>query len=100
MMEWIPFHEGDTLGGTGFENGTILADEEFDNRCRITLEQTAGPHTITCDVYGEMFHTVFGHEDQARKIYEAMKEKLTVYLASPTTEEQKRKFYSDFFSQF
>ena len=100
MMEWIPFNEGDTLGGTGSENGTILADEEFDNRCRITLEQTAGPHTITCGVYGEMFHTAFCREDQARKIYEAMKEKLTDYVTSPKTEEQKREFYIDFFRQF
>ena len=72
---WSPFHDGNTIGTQGSEEGVILADEENDEGARITLERDGYvPYAITCGVYGLMVHTVFAaDEDEAKRQYEAMK---------------------------
>ena len=37
-------------GETGSENGIIIADEEYKNVCRITLEKCERYYAITCGV--------------------------------------------------
>ena len=50
-------------GETGSENGTIIADEEYKNVCRITLEKCERYYAITCGVYGVWYngtHCLYG----------------------------------------
>jgi len=42
---------------TGSEGGLIIADEEYRDSCRITLEKCERYYAITCGVYGGMMHT-------------------------------------------
>lgn len=53
-----------------------MLDEEHTDGARITLERDGdiAPFSITCGVYGWMFHTrFFGEEAEARSQYDAMK---------------------------
>ena len=40
------------LNSIGSEGGTIIADEEYKESCRITLERCERYDAITCGVYG------------------------------------------------
>lgn len=46
-------------GTAGSEGGVVIADEEYKNSCRITLEKCEKYYAITCGVYGAMVHTAF-----------------------------------------
>jgi hypothetical protein len=73
---WGKCDEGRTIGLLGSEQGVILLDDEHTDGARITLERDGhnAPFSITCGVYGWMFHTRFlGDEAEARNEYDAMK---------------------------
>ena len=68
-----------------------MLDEEHTDGARITLERDGdiAPFSITCGVYGWMFHTrFFGEEAEARSQYDAMKVALSdlVRLNVPETD--------------
>ena len=46
---------------TGSEGGLIIADEEYRDSCRITLEKCERYYAITCGVYGGMMHLSLIH---------------------------------------
>ena len=53
---WNDIYKPDSIGSEG---GTIIADEEYKESCRITLERCERYDAITCGVYGSMMHTTF-----------------------------------------
>ena len=53
---WNDIYKPDSIGSEG---GTIIADEEYKESCRITLERCERYYAITCGVYGSMMHTAF-----------------------------------------
>lgn len=74
--QWYPVADGATLGETGSEDGLIIRDEEHAHGARITLERggSTAPFSITCGVYGAMFHTCFfGDEAEGQEAYGRMK---------------------------
>jgi hypothetical protein len=84
-MTWHPFDGGASIGETGTESGTILADEEHADGARITLEEgfSTAPFAITCGVYGWMVHTrLFGTRREAERQYSEMKVALSRILAA------------------
>jgi hypothetical protein len=75
-MGWTAFDDGQSLGTRGSEGGTVRRDEEHDLGARITLEEGASiaPWSITCGIYGWMFHTrFFGSEEEGNREFEQMK---------------------------
>lgn len=60
-MSWAALENGATVGSRGSENGVIVIDEEHSIGARITLERDGAiaPFSITCGIYGWMFHTRF-----------------------------------------
>ena len=52
---WISIHKP---GAIGSEGGNVLADEEYKDSCRITLEKCERYYAITCGVY-EVVRGVF-----------------------------------------
>ena len=76
---WSPFEAGRSIGTSGSEDGTILADDAHVHGARITLERdgSVAPFAITCGIYGWMLHTRwFRQEADARADYIAMKQAL------------------------
>jgi hypothetical protein len=75
-MDWREFSVGSSIGTSGSEGGTIVADESYDDEARITLERSTrqAPFAITCGVSGWLVHTCFFEsEAEARSQFEAMK---------------------------
>lgn len=60
MDMWNDIYKPDSIGSEG---GTIIADEEYKESCRITLERCERYDAITCGVYGSMMHTTAEEED-------------------------------------
>jgi hypothetical protein len=88
-VDWAPFDCGATVGTRGSEDGTIDRDEEHPFGARITLEHgsTHAPLTITCGIYGWMFHTrFFGSPAEANREYDSMKVALQEILGGIPTE--------------
>lgn len=91
-MGWEAFlHDGgQTKGLAGTEGGTILADEEYENAARITLEENAqngAVAAITCGVYGWMVHTRFFSDAlEARQAFGEMKANLAQIVDDIPTE--------------
>ena len=58
---WYDINRGKTIGTKGSEGGVIGRDQEYERFSRITLEKEGriAPFTITCGIYGWMFHTVY-----------------------------------------
>lgn len=83
-------------GATGSEGGSILADEEYKESCRITLEKCERYYAITCGVYGSMVHTAFADARNYHSIYDAMKKDLQEFIDSDSTEEENVEFYERF----
>lgn len=82
-MTWPPLAGGSAIGGEGSESDTILRDEEFCQRARITLEKEGknSPFTITCGSYGWLFHTRdFAAPPAATAEYDKMKAALSDML--------------------
>ena len=83
-MGWIAFDDGKSLGKSGSEGGTVRRDEEHDLGARITLEEggSVAPWSITCGIYGWMFHTrFFGSEEEGNREFDEMKVGLEEVLA-------------------
>lgn len=85
--QWYVYEGGQTRGKSGPESGIIVADEEWgdpdddeDADGRLTLEQSrgdAGGFIVSSTLYGWMYHaTTASTEDDARRIYEAMRHDL------------------------
>ncbi len=80
-MEWFAFDNGASIGQRGSGNGVILRDDEHPFGARITLERDCGkiPCSVTCGIYGWMFHTRFLSTQQEAQ-YEQMQEDLDEIL--------------------
>lgn len=88
-------------GDIGSEGGIVLADEEYKEECRITLEKRERYHAITCGVYGDMLHTAFCREEEANSKYEAMKAELKEFVDASIEDLQARsRFYAQFTSKY
>lgn len=94
---WKDLYEPNSKGS---ENGLIIADEEYKNSCRITLEKCAKYYAITCGVYGAMVHTVFTDFENHQKIYQAMKMDLQNFIDKETTEKEELDFYKEFTTKY
>jgi hypothetical protein len=78
-MGWYAFSNGTTIGTRGSERGILVLDEEHEAGARISLEEDCdnAPWSITCGVYGLMFHTrFFADRVTAEAEYASMKEAL------------------------
>ncbi len=76
ITDWEPFEDGKTIGITGTEGGTVIADEQHERGGRITLERDClrVPYAITCTIYGWAYHTRFiADEPTAKQSYAEMK---------------------------
>lgn len=89
-----------TEGTTGSENGEILADEEYKNSCRITLEKCEKWYAITCGVYGAMAHTAFSDFNNYQEKYDAMKKDLQDFIDKDTSFEEELAFYHEFTTKY
>jgi hypothetical protein len=75
-MGWDTIENGATIGTQGSEGGVIERDEEHTDGARITVERGGGiaPYSVTCGVYGWMFHTrFFGSRDEANRECDEMR---------------------------
>jgi hypothetical protein len=82
-MLWEPFACGTSIGQRGSENGRIVRDDEYQQEARITLEHDGmtAPFTITCGIYGWMFHTCFfSTREQADRAFDAMRDVLATIV--------------------
>ena len=87
-------------GEIGSENGEIVADEEYKNACRITLEKCQKYYAITCGIYGAFFHTAFSDADHCQETYEAMKKDLQKFIDKDTSYDEEHDFYEEFTSKY
>ncbi len=87
-------------GETGSENGIIIADEEYRNACRITLEKCERYYAITCGVYGAMVHTVFTDSEHYKDMYDDMKSELQEFLDRDTSALEEEEFYEQFTEKY
>ncbi|MCR5142898.1 MAG: hypothetical protein K6C68_10315 [Ruminococcus sp.] len=94
---WISL---DTAGSEGTEGGVIIADEEYNGACRITLEKCKRWYAITCGVYGAMCHTAFTNADTYRSMYNDMKNELQQFIDTETTEDEESDFYHRFCDKY
>jgi hypothetical protein len=86
---WHPFKGGETIGQEGSESGIIIADEEYNNSCRITIEKDGctAPYSITCGIYGLMCHTVFSDDEfEVQSKFKSMKQELHAFMESNDNE--------------
>lgn len=75
-INWHEFDAGFSIGTSGSDVGIIVRDEEHTDGARITLEEDGSfaPFSITCNIYGWMFHTrYFSDEDEAIREFDRMK---------------------------
>ena len=93
---WKNFYDEGEIGNEG---GIILADEEYKESCRITLEKCSLHYAITCGIYGAMVHTVYCG-DNFQNIYDEMKGELQKFIDKDTSESEELDFYMQFTSRF
>ena len=94
---WEPLN---TIGTSGSEEGEILADEEYKDACRITLEKCKKYYAITCGIYGGMVHTVFCDVELFQQTYNDMKKDLQEFIDTDTSLDEELKFYDSFVSKY
>ncbi|MDE6732246.1 MAG: hypothetical protein K2J77_05150 [Oscillospiraceae bacterium] len=94
---WKSLYIADTRGSEG---GIIIADEEYKNSCRITLEKCEKLYAVTCGVYGAMVHTAFSDPENYQALYDEMKKELQEFIDTETTEKEELDFYDYFCSKF
>ena len=70
---WDDIYKPNSIGSEG---GTIIADEEYKESCRITLERCERYDAITCGVYGCMMHTAFVIKVIVGEVFDNMKKRL------------------------
>lgn len=87
-------------GMIGSENGEILADEEYQNSCRITLEKCESYYAITCGVYGGMVHTAFADSSHYQEMYSAMKKDLQEFVDKAISSDEELLFYDEFIMKY
>jgi|GEM_PF-1483810 len=82
METWEPYDNGKTVDTAGLDGGTIVNDEEYSSKARITLERGGStPFGIACGIYGLMFHTAFASDRvEAVNKYEEMKAAVADYM--------------------
>ena len=87
---------------TGSEGGLIIADEEYWDSCRITLEKCERYYAVTCGVYGSMIHTAFTDDAYCWKTYNAIKNDLQTFIDNIEcmTEIEIEQFYDEFTSTY
>ena len=82
-MNWFQYDEGFSIGTSGADVGVITRDEEHAAGARLTMEEEGSfaPFSITCNIYGWMFHTrYFSDEAEANDEFERMKTDLDQIL--------------------
>ncbi len=90
----------DTIGTIGSEGGEIIADEEYKESCRITLEKCAEYYSITCGVYGSMVHTTFANSECCWNKFNEMKMVLQEFIDKDITDEEEALFYDEFIIKY
>ena len=75
---WDDIYKPNSIGSEG---GTIIADEEYKESCRITLERCERYDAITCGVYGCMMHTAFCDKSHSQEVFDNMKNDLQAIIA-------------------
>lgn len=94
---WNNIYESNSVGSEG---GIIIADEEYKNACRITLERCERYDAITCGVYGSMVHTAFCDSSRSQEVYSNMKHDLEDFINKDTTSMEEERFYDKFISKY
>ena len=94
---WNDIYKPDSIGSEG---GTIIADEEYKESCRITLERCERYDAITCGVYGSMMHTIFYDKSHSQEVFDNMKRDLQEFIDKDTTAEEEDIFYEEFKRNF
>lgn len=97
MDMWNDIYKPDSIGSEG---GTIIADEEYNESCRITLERCERYYAITCGVYGSMMHTIFYDKSHSQEVFDNMKRDLQEFIDKDTTAEEEDIFYEEFTSKY
>lgn len=86
----------ETIGTTGSEDGIIIQDEEYNEACRITLEECSDRYAITCGIYGYMVHTEYVNKTDYQKIYNLMKSDLQLFVDDAIDIDNERVFFERF----
>lgn len=94
---WNNIYKPDSIGREG---GIIIADEEYKESCRITLERCEMYDAITCGVYGSMMHTAFCESSHSLEVFDNMKKDLQEFIDKDTTAEEEDIFYEEFISKY
>ena len=99
---WIPVNQGENLGETGPNEGTVYEDEEYNGFCRITLEDCYDCFAITCVINEDMKHTAFCKSKDAYKLYEEIKKELEFFseLRDLNNFDELSDFWFDFISYY
>ena len=87
---WDDIYKPNSIGSEG---GTIIADEEYKESCRITLERCERYDAITCGVYGCMMHTAFCNKSHSQEVFDNMKKDLQEFIDKDTTADEESIFY-------
>ena len=96
---WANYDEGFSLGTSGTDGGAIVRDEEHQSGARMTLEEegSSAPYTLTCGIYGWMFHTrFFTNENEAHEAFDEMQEELEEILEAMPNERAGEEEQEDF----
>ena len=96
---WKDIYKPNSIGSEG---GTIIADEEYKESCRITLERCERYDAITCGVYGCMMHTAFCDKRHSQEVFDNMKKDLQEFIDrdTDTIAEEEDIFYEEFTSKY
>ncbi|MCF2543508.1 hypothetical protein I6E35_13675 [Blautia producta] len=94
---WDDIYKPNSIGSEG---GTIIADEEYKESCRITLERCERYDAITCGVYGCMMHTSFCNKSHSQEVFDNMKKDLQEFIDKDTTADEESIFYEEFTSKY
>ena len=94
---WDDIYKPNSIGSEG---GTIIADEEYKESCRITLERCERYDAITCGVYGCMMHTSFCNKSHGQEVFDNMKKDLQEFIDKDTTADEESIFYEEFTSKY
>lgn len=97
---WDEYDSGKTIGTVGSEGGTIIRDEEYRHSARITLEKMKDGCAVTVGVYGAFVHTAWFDGSEADGKYGQMKNELTDFFNTETTEDEEYEFYSRFADKY
>ena len=94
---WKDIYKPNSIGSEG---GTIIADEEYKESCRITLERCERYDAITCGVYGCMMHTAFCDKSHSQEVFDNMKKDLEEFIDKDTTADEEGIFYEEFTGRY